>query len=58
MIDGYIQLANEYERLGRREFCRKYNVGEEAAYNIYLKSLAEYEEDLDLACSLAGCGED
>jgi len=58
MLDGYRNFADDYERLGRREFCRKYNVSEQEAYNLYLKSLAEYEEDLDLACSLAGCGED
>ena len=58
MLYYYRIFAVEYETLGRKEFCRKYNVSEQEANNLYQKSLAEYEEDLDLACSLAGCGED
>ena len=58
MLDYYRTFAVEYETLGRKEFCRKYNLSESEAYNIYLKSLAEYEEDLALSAYLAGCGED
>lgn len=58
MLDKYRNFADEYERLSRKEFCRKYNISEEEAYNIYLKALATYEEDLDLSCYLACCGED
>lgn len=58
MLDKYRIFADDYERLPRKELCRKYNVSEQTAYNLYLQSLAEYEEELDLACNLAGCGED
>lgn len=58
MLDRYRNFADDYERMGRQAFCRKYRVSEELAYELYLKSLAEYEEDLALSAYLAGCGED